>query len=142
MPNKKRRSKVVRAAMVQPSRPTGVTIIAMLVGIQSLILLIVGIITIQAASGRQGIIPVLAATGIVSLVFGICSFFCCRGLLALKLWAFWGTVVLQALSLLGGLIEVAQANASFGATLSGFILPVVILLYLLTNRGLRSAFQG
>jgi hypothetical protein len=142
MPNKKRRSNVVMAQSQQPPRPSEVTILAVLVGIQSFVLLIVGLITIQAASGRAGIIPILAATGIVSLFLGMASFLCFRMLLALKRWAFWGTIVLQALSLLGGIVEISQANASFSATLSGFILPIVILLYFWTNRGMRSVFQG
>ncbi len=139
MPNKKRRSKVV---MAQPQqRPLEVTIGAALVGLQSFVLLIVGIITIQVADGREGVIPILAVTGIVSLVFGMLSFLCCRMLLALKQWAFWGTIVLQALSLLGGFIEISQANSSFSATLSGFILPIVILLYFWANRGMRSVLN-
>ena len=137
MPNKKRRSNVVMAQPQQQPRPSEVTISAVLVGIQSFVLLIVGIITIQAAAGREGIIPLLAATGIVSLVLGMLSFFFCRGLLALKRWAFWGTIVLQVLSLLGGFVEISQANASFSATLSGFILPIVILVYFLANRSVR-----
>jgi FtsH-binding integral membrane protein len=141
MPNKKRRAKVVMA-QPQQQRPPGVTIIGILVGIQSLVLLLVGIITIQAADGRAGVIPILAVTGFVSLVFGLLSFFFCRGLLALKRWAFWGTIVLQALSLLGSFVEISQANNSFSATLSGFILPIVILVYLLANRNVRSAFQA
>jgi hypothetical protein len=142
MPNKKRRSNVVMAQPQQQPRPLEVTIIAVLVGLQSFVLLIVGLITVQAASGREGVIPILAATGIVSLVFGMLSFLCCRMLLALKRWAFWGTIVLQALSLLGGIIEISQANASFSATLSGFILPIVILVYLWANRSMRAVFQA
>jgi hypothetical protein len=141
MPNKKRRSNVVMAQPQQQPRPLEVTISAVLVGLQSFVLLIVGIITIQAADGREGVIPILAVTGIVSLVFGMLLFLCCRMLLALKRWAFWGTIVLQVLSLLGGIIEITQANASFSATLSGFILPIVILLYLWVNRGMRVVLQ-
>ncbi len=144
MPSKKRRSNVVVAqpAVQRHQRPIGVTIVAVLVGIQSLVLLLVGLITIQAAAGKGGVIAILAATGIVSLVFGLFSFFFCRALLALKRWAFWGTIVLQALSLLGGLVEISQANASFSATLSGIILPIVILVYFLADRSVRAAFRA
>ncbi len=139
MPRKKQTSNVVLAPPQQ--RPLGVTIIAVLVGIQSLVLLLVGLITIQAANGRGGVVAILAATGVVLLVFGLFSFFFCRGLLALKRWAFWGTILLQVLSLLGSLVEISQANASFSATLSGIILPVVILIYFLADRSVRAAFH-
>jgi FtsH-binding integral membrane protein len=139
MPRKKQTSNVVLAPPQQ--RPLGVTISAVLVGIQSLVLLLVGLITIQAANGRGGVVAILAATGVVLLVFGLFSFFFCRGLLALKRWAFWGTILLQVLSLLGSLVEISQANASFSATLSGIILPVVILIYFLADRSVRAAFH-
>ena len=143
MPSKKRRSNVVVQPVAQPQpRPIGVTIVGVLVGIQSLILLLVGLITIQAADGKGEVIAILAATGVVSLVFGLFSFFFCRALLALKRWAFWGTIVLQALSLLGSLVEISQANASFSATLSGIILPIVILVYFLADRNVREAFRA
>jgi len=134
---------VVVQPVAQPQpRPIGVTIVGVLVGIQSLVLLLVGLITIQAADGKGEVIAILAATGVVSLVFGLFSFFFCRGLLALKRWAFWGTIVLQALSLLGSLVEISQANASFSATLSGIILPIVILVYFLADRNVREAFRA
>jgi hypothetical protein len=145
MPSKKRRSNVVVVQpMAQPQpRPIGVTIVGILVGVQSLVLLLVGLITIQAAATDKGeVIAILAATGVVSLVFGLFSFFLCRALLALKRWAFRGTIVLQALSLLGSLVEISLANASFSATLSGIILPIVILVYFLADRSVREAFRA
>jgi hypothetical protein len=123
-------------------RPLGLTIIAVLVGIQSLVFLLVGITSVSAASANGKIIVLLAVVGIVSLVFGLIAFFLCRGLLALKRWAFWGTLILQALSLIGSLVELTQANASISSIVSSIVLPVVILVYFLADRNVRELFHS
>jgi uncharacterized membrane protein (DUF2068 family) len=117
-------------------RPLGVTIISILLGINGVLLIIVGLTAVLAGGvTRAGFIFFV---GWIPLIFGILSLILAWGLWNLRPWAFWTAVILEALSIL---------NDIFGLTNNGsrhigdLIISLIILLYLLLDRNVRAAFR-
>jgi len=118
------------------SRPLGVTIISILLGINGVLLIIVGL-TAVLAGGVTGA-GFIFFVGWIPLIFGILSLILAWGLWNLRPWAFWTAVILEALSVI---------NDVFGLTNNGsrhigdLIISLIILLYLLLDRNVRAAFR-
>jgi len=99
-------------------RPLGVTLIAILQFLQSIVLL---------ASGAAGLLvgsifPLLAAIGIVVIVIGLIGFYIGLGLLNLRSWAWTWAVLLNILGLI-----VSLGSSGWVSVL----LSIVIVIYLL-----------
>jgi len=118
------------------SRPLGVTIISILLGIQGVLLIILGL-TAVLAGGVTGA-GFLFFVGWFPLIFGILSLLLAWGLWNLRPWAFWTTVVLEVLTIV---------NIVFGLSNNGsrhigdLIVAGIILLYLLLDTNVRVAFR-
>lgn len=63
------------------------------------------------------------------------------GMLKLKQWAWWTTIIIEGISILYGLAELFQGSSSSGSALLGLIIPVVIGIYLLADKKVRAAFR-
>jgi len=102
----------------QPSRsgkrPFGVTLIAVLEFLLSVILLAAGI-------GLQAGGWFLSAMGLVLVAIGLAGIFLCVGLLNLRSWAWTGVVVLDIVALI-----ISLANQGW----PGVVLSLIIVLYL------------
>ena len=134
---------------ISPRRPFGVTVIAILVGIQALLLLFLGIVslflvvlpgwTASTGGGPTGARIVALVVGLLFLLFGAVSFFLAYGLWTLKRWAFMWVVIVEGASVIFGLVGLfsSDGNRSIGS----FILPIIILLYFLLDRNVRAAFR-
>jgi hypothetical protein len=138
-------------------RPLGVSILAVLEGLQGIGFLIIGLLAlvavIVAASSSGSVIvdgSIITGTdvGIVSgilaglfLVVGYLSLIFAWGLWQLSRWAFWATVIIQIISLANSVIAFTQVNANMGFIVGGMIVPIVILLYFLVNSNVRAAFR-
>jgi hypothetical protein len=129
------------------SRPTGVTIIAILNVIGGIIMLVSGILLVavgafvplippSAMQGSEmdlsGIPPALLGGGLIAIggvitALGIISFIVAYGLLKGLLWAWTLTVVLSIISIALNAISIATAN--FGGIIS-IIISGIILYYL------------
>lgn len=116
-------------------RPLGVTILAILMGIQAVFFVIVGVIAIVALAFVHPLAGLLAS---FILILGILSLILVWGLWTLKPWAFWATVALEAISLIQGLISITQNN---GAGIGSIVLPVIILVYFFADPNVRAAFR-
>jgi uncharacterized membrane protein (DUF2068 family) len=118
------------------SRPLGVTIISILLGINGVLLILLGL-TAVLAGGVTGA-GFIFFVGWIPLIFGILSLILAWGLWNLRPWAFWTAVILEALSII---------NDVFGLTNNGsrhtgdLIISLIILLYLLLDRNVRAAFR-
>jgi len=108
-------------------RPTGVTIIAILVAIGGVLEVIGGLLLL--------IVPFL---GLFTLALGIVSLILAWGLWTLKPWAFWVAVILEAINAIEGLINLLRGN---GSSLFSLIVSVAILLYLFLDPNVRAAFR-
>jgi uncharacterized membrane protein (DUF2068 family) len=126
-------------------RPTGVSIIAVLVAIGGIITLIgaiylffgVGVFAFQLPGSLRG---VAIWFGILAAIIGLLELFFAWGLWTLKSWAFWAVVILEVLNIIQILILWLQHYSNFGSFLLSLVLPVVILVYFLADRHVREAF--
>ena len=135
-------------------RPLGVTIIAILLGIQGLLELIGGIILIIAANSLSHRIvanghTIIArfvdtfgiALGVVGIVVGLITLFFVFSLWTLQRWAFWAVVIIEGLSLLRSIFELVRHTGSTIGVILGMIIPAVVFLYFLLDPNVRRAFR-
>ncbi len=135
-------------------RPIGVTIIAVLLAIESFVEIALGILAIggilalghvAAQHGHTGTRTAIDIVGIVlggiPLAIGIITLIFVIGLWTLKRWAFWLTIIVEVITLIRHALEFTQPNASVVQIVLGMIIPVIILLYFLLDPYVRRAFH-
>lgn len=124
-------------------RPVGVTILAILMGIQGSLQIIYGFLALLAVPGyattygNAGALVAITLWGF--LISGAILLALAYGLWTLKSWAFWTTVFLEGLNLIVGIISMFTSYYPWAVLLS-LIIPAVILIYLLVDNNVRSAF--
>jgi uncharacterized membrane protein (DUF2068 family) len=111
-------------------RPLGISIIAVILAIQGILGIIGGILLL---AGR---VPTL---GIITLILGVLYLVLAWGLWSLKPWAFWGTVILEVLTLINGIFGLVTGRATTG--ILSLIFAVVVLVYMFADRNVRVAFR-
>jgi uncharacterized membrane protein (DUF2068 family) len=79
--------------------------------------------------------------GEIPLAMGIISLALVIGLWRLKPWAFWATIVLQAISVVVYLLELANPQTIVGLDVLYMVPSIVILLYFLIDVRVRDAFR-
>lgn len=143
-----------QAELSSRQRPLGVTIMAILLGIQGLIELIGGILLIVGANSlSQRIIShghtIIAkfvdtfgvALGGVGIVVGLITLIFVWSLWTLQGWAYWAVVIVEGLSLLVSIVELVRHTGTTGGVIAGMILPAIIFLYFLIDPNVRRAFR-
>jgi uncharacterized membrane protein (DUF2068 family) len=115
------------------TRPLGITIIAIILGIQGVLSIIAGIILLTGSGGT------FAVPALITLILGVLYLILAWGLWTLQPWAFWATVVLEVIALINGIVALAQH--SVGSGLLNIVLALVILIYLFADRNVRAAFR-
>ena len=126
-------------------RPGGVTLVAVLVCIQGIFrvfiafLFLVGALlggwALTTSSVMVSVIP-----GVLAVIVGLVTLYFAWGLWKLKRWAYWATVILMALDLLGSVFEFTQPITDVWTVWGGMIIPAVVLIYFLAYSGVRKAF--
>jgi uncharacterized membrane protein len=146
------------AMMERRQRPTGVTIMAVLLGIEGLLELIGGILLIVLANsisrtiishGHKFSAHVVDGLGIgigsVGIVIGAVTLLFVFGLWTLRRWAYWAVIIIEGLSLLWSVLGLVRhsdtAGSTFGGTIASMIIPVVVLVYFLFFPNVRRAFR-
>ena len=145
------------ATMEAPRRrPLGVSIIAVLEAIQGIFFLILGILAlvgvIAAANSAGTTVNGYAITGAtlsivagvlsgIFLVVGLVSLLFAWGLWTLKRWAFWATVIIEIISLANSVFAFFQPHPNFWSSVTGMVIPIVILVYFLADANVRAAFR-
>ncbi len=128
-------------SMEMPVRhPLRISILAILEGLQSVMLLIglLAVIVVASSSGTITIEGYPIFQGDVSIGS---SLLFAWGLWRLVPWAYWATVILQVIGLINGVIAFTRAPTHVAFIVVGMINPVVMLLYLLVNAKVRAAFR-
>ena len=92
--------------------------------------------TTTALSSWAGLV-----VGWIPLAVGILLFVLAWGLWRLASWAYITTLILEVLNILLNLFELGQPNHSIFGILSGGLLSVIIVIYLLVDRHVREAFR-
>jgi hypothetical protein len=122
-------------------RPLGITIIAILLFISAVIEILGGITSVIGAPPTRTISDVLL--GWFPLILGIIELVLAWGLWTLKPWAYWGTLVVEILIILNhffGFLSLPRTHSAL-AVISGGIVSIIIVIYLLADRDVRQAFR-
>jgi hypothetical protein len=135
-------------------RPLGVSIISVVVALGAIINLFLGGVALWVAvfggliltangsvSSGAALGAVSAIVGIIGIIVGLVELLFAWGLWTLKPWAFWATVIIEAVNLLSGLIALIQHQYSGWAAVSTMIIPAIILIYFLADSNVRAAFR-
>ena len=126
------------------SRPVGISIIAVLLGIQGALEVIYGLLALMKAPGYvisySSVSMVVVVSPWALIVSGILALLRTYGLWTLRGWAFWTVVVIELLNLIGGTIAVFSYYYP-GAVLVAMVIPSVILIYFFVDRNVLSAFN-
>lgn len=102
-------------------RPLGITIIAIVIGLQAIF----------------SIIAALQFGAIIAIILGILTLLLAWGLWTLQPWAFWTAVVLEAIDIIYDLFSLGQG----ASVIVSLIFSVLILVYLLRDQSVRAAFR-
>ena len=122
-------------------RPLGITLIAILLFISAVIEIIGGLSSVIGTIPTGTISDVLL--GWFPLIMGIIELILAWGLWTLKPWAYWGTLVVEILNILihfFGFLGLPRTHSAL-AVISGGIVSIIIVIYLLVDRNVRRAFQ-
>lgn len=111
------------------SRPLGITIIAIIVGIYGILGIIGGIALLSAST----------ILGVTTIVMGVLELILAWGLWTLQPWAFWATVILEVLALLNGIFAFTQGST--GGGIVAIVIALIVLIYLFADRNVRAAFR-
>jgi uncharacterized membrane protein HdeD (DUF308 family) len=130
-----------KVARTMRKRPLGITIIAILLFISAVIEILGGISSVLGTPLTGTISDVLL--GWFPLVMGVIELVLARGLWTIKPWAYWGTLVVEIVNILihfYGFLGLPPTHSAL-AVVSGGIISILIVLYLLIDRNVRRAFQ-
>jgi hypothetical protein len=122
-------------------RPLGITIIAILLFISAVIEIIGGISSVIGTTHLGTTSEVLL--GWFPLVIGVIALVLAWGLWTLKPWAYWGTLLVEIVNILihfFGFLGLPRTHSAL-AVISGGIVSIIIVIYLLVDRNVRRAFQ-
>jgi uncharacterized membrane protein (DUF2068 family) len=120
-------------------RPLGITIIAILLFISAIIEIIGGFfafIGTTLASPLDGLL-----LGWIPLAIGVITFIVAWGLWTLKPWAYWVTLIVEIISIVLSLFNLGRPEHSVLGVISGGIISLIIVIYLLVDRNVRRAFR-
>jgi hypothetical protein len=123
-------------------RPFGVTILAILMFISAVIEIIGGLTSVIGNTPTGTASDVLL--GWFPLVLGVVTLILAWGLWTLKPWAYWGTLVVEIVNILihfFGFLGLPKTHSAL-AVISGGVISIIIVIYLLIDRNVRRAFQA
>ena len=119
-------------------RPLGISIIAVLLFIQAIFEIVGGIFSFLGRLITNPLAGLLA--GWIPLAIGILLLILAWGLWTLKPWAYWVTLVLEIVNIVLHFLGYQQTHSLF-AIISGGIISIIVVIYLLVDRNVRTAFQ-
>jgi hypothetical protein len=126
-------------------RPTGVLVIGIL-GIIGAVLGILGSFALlgvgglAAAAGEGGVGGGVIAIGVIYLIISVLLLIFAISFLGLKTWAWWGMLVMLAISIIWAIVGMA-VNGFSTSSLIGIIIDALIIAYLY-SRNVKEAFFG
>ncbi len=125
-------------------RPVGVSIIAVLLGIQGALEVIYSLLLFARAPqfviSNGGTVAVVQVSPWGFLISGILVLILTYGLWTLRPWAFWVTVIVEIINLIGGFVALFSYYYPWAVLLS-MVIPAVILIYFLADSNVRTAFN-
>ncbi len=119
-------------------RPLGITIISIIMFIQAILEIIGGFFSFFGSVIHNPLTGLLV--GWVHLISGILLFILAWGLWTLKPWAYWATLILEIVIIVLHFIGYGQSH-SILEIISGGIISIIIVIYLLVDGHVRRAFR-
>jgi hypothetical protein len=119
-------------------RPLGITIIAILMFIQAIFEIVVGIFAFFGNIIRNPLSGLLV--GWIPLAVGVLVLILAWGLWTLRPWAYWATLILEIVNIVLHFLGYNQTHSIF-AIISGGIISIIIVIYLLVDGNVRRAFR-
>ena len=119
-------------------RPLGISIIAILLFIQAIFEIVGGIFSFLGRLITNPLAGLLV--GWIPLAIGVLLLILAWGLWTLKPWAYWVTLVLEIVNIVLHFLGYQQTHSLF-AIISGGIISIIVVIYLLVDRNVRRAFQ-
>jgi len=120
-------------------RPLGITIIAILLFISAVIEIIFGLFAFIGTTLASPLAGLLL--GWIPLAIGILTFIVAWGLWTLKPCAYWVTLIVEIVSIVIILFSFGQPNHLAFGVISGGIVSIIIVIYLLVDGNVRRAFR-
>src|SRR5215831_12382440 len=117
-------------------RPLGITIISILMFIQAIFEIIVGFFSFFGSIIHNPLSGLLV--GWIPLLVGVLLFVLAWGLWTLKPWAYWATLILEIVNIVLHFLGYGQTHSIF-AIISGGIISIIIVIYLLVDGNVRRA---
>ena len=140
--------------MPRGRRPLGVTIIAVLVGIEGILEVIAGLLFILTTrsishrivvNGHTTIAKVLdtfgIGIGVILIVICVVTLLFVLGLWTLQRWAYWAVIIIEVITLIPNIISLIRGTGTLAGDIASMIIPVVVLLYFLLDTNVRRAFR-
>jgi hypothetical protein len=126
------------------SRPLGITIIAAILGISALlalVILILGLTHVSTLGIGNQVGPAASLVLLIALILGLFEVSLAWGLWTLRPWAYWTTVVVEAIRFIVALYTVFFLQRVLISGIIGLIIPVIVLVYLFADTSVRAAFR-
>jgi hypothetical protein len=127
-------------------RPGGVTIVAVLLGVEGAFEIVLGILALTNIFPHglisTGNSPVGGYLGVTYLVAGLIKLLLIWGLLRLKRWAWIATILFAGLSIATSCFAISQSRFVLWTLLFDMVIPAVIWIYFILSDDLRSAFRA
>ena len=125
------------------SRPTGISIIAVLLFVAAALDIVYGLLAMVSAPTfvtSSGVAVMVQISPWGFLLSGLLTFLVGYGLWSLRDWAFWAVVILEIANLIGGAVLLFSAFNVWAVLLS-MVIPAAILIYFFADRHVREAFN-
>ena len=130
---------------ITKSRPLGVSILAILLALQGIFEIGYGLFmmtsTFISVVSFGNMVMVRQVSPWAFLLSGVLALLLAYGLWTLQKWAFWVTVILEAINLVGGALALFTAYNPEAVLLS-MVIPAVILIYFFADAHVREAFSS
>ncbi len=131
--------------MEDRSRPLGITIIAAFLGISAilaLLILILGLNRVSTLGLGEGMTAGTSIALLGAIILGFFEVALAWGLWTLRPWAYWTTVIVEAIRVILGLYVVLILQKAIISGILSLIIPIIILVYLFADRNVRAAFSS
>ena len=125
------------------SRPTGISIIAVLLFVAAALDIVYGILAMVSAPTfvtSSGVAVMVQISPWGFLLSGLLAFIVGYGLWTLRGWAFWAVVILEIANLIFGAVLLFSVYNVWAVLLS-MVIPAVILIYFFSDSHVREAFH-
>ena len=131
--------------MTMPTRPTGITILAVLSAIGGCLALLAGLFAtvlggaVGAATGSAAVDGLVAVLGLIAIVYGALSLAFAYGAWTIKPWAWNLGMASQIVGIGLAIVYVATNNAPISSEILNIAIAAVIIYYLNTP-AVKAAF--